>query len=135
MATPVRIFLIDALLVVRQALRALISVVPEMEVVGEAAGSDTLLEQIYSLHPDLIIVDPVTAGRETAAIIGYLRRVDPAIRVLVLTNSLDTEHVLTDIGAGVQGYLLKGTAGPAILQAIRDLQQGKIVLDPALDTG
>lgn len=128
----IEILLVDSYEVVRDGLRALIATEPDMVVIGEAIDSPTALEQADSLHPDIVIVDPMSLGHDSIPTISSLKQVDPKTRILVLTNFIDKGEVQAALQAGARGYMLKGTAAPELIQAIRDVFQGKLVLQPTI---
>lgn len=128
----IEILLVDSYEVVRDGLRALIATEPDMAVIGEAIDSPTAIEQAGFLHPDIVIVDPMSLGHDSIPTISSLKQVDPKTRILVLTNFIDKGEVQAALQAGALGYMLKGTAAPELIQAIRDVFQGKLVLQPTI---
>lgn len=128
----IEILLVDSYEVVRDGLRALIATEPDMVVIGEAIDSPTAIEQAYFLHPDIVIADPMSLGHDSIPTISSLKQVNPKTRILVLTNYIDKGEVQAALQAGARGYMLKGTAAPELIQAIRDVFQGKLVLQPTI---
>jgi DNA-binding NarL/FixJ family response regulator len=116
----------------REGLRALIATEPDMVVIGEAIDSSTAIEQAYFLHPDIVMVDPMSLGHDSIQTISSIKQVHPKTRILVLTNYIDKGEVQAALQAGARGYMLKGTAAPELIQAIRDVFQGKLVLQPTI---
>ncbi|KPK04091.1 MAG: hypothetical protein AMJ56_18055, partial [Anaerolineae bacterium SG8_19] len=94
----------------REGLRALIATEPDMVVIGEAIDSPTAIEQAYFLHPDIVIVDPMSLGHDSIPTISSLKQVNPKTRILILTNYIDKGEVQAALQAGARGYMLKGTA-------------------------
>lgn len=128
----IEILLVDSYEVVRDGLRALIATEPDMVVIGEAIDSPTAIERADCLHPDIVIVDPMSLGYDSIPTISSLKQADPKTRILVLTNFIDKGEVQAALQAGARGYMLKGTAAPELIQAIRDVFQGKLVLQPTI---
>jgi DNA-binding NarL/FixJ family response regulator len=128
----IEILLVDSYEVIREGLRALIATEPDMAVIGEAIDNSTAIEQAYFLHPDIVIVDPMSLGHDSIPTISSIKQVNPKTRIFVLTNYIDKEEVQSALQAGVRGYMLKGTAAPELIQAIRDVFQGKLVLQPTI---
>lgn len=132
MGKRIQILLADGNAVVREALRALITTAPDMDVVGEAADSAGAVKYGLRLQPDIIILDLWTLGSDGLGIVTSLLNMLPQPRILVLTNEIDKRMIMGAIDAGVKGYLPKGTAASEILQAIRALYQDELVIDPAI---
>jgi NarL family two-component system response regulator LiaR len=132
MTAPIRVFFADDHAIVREGLRALLSMQPDMQVVGEAENGAEAVAQVALCHPDVILLDlmmPVMDGIEA---LTAIRRADPAAKVLVLTSFAADDKVFPAIKAGAQGYLLKDSPAQVLLQAIRDIQRGASSLHPAI---
>lgn len=129
---PIRVLIADDHAILREGIRALLKLAPDIEVVGEAADGVEAIEQCRRLQPDVVLMDvamPGLGGLEaTLAIRGEL----PATRILVLTQHEDREYVARFLKAGVSGYVLKKAAGSELAAAIRSAQKGGLVLDPAV---
>jgi DNA-binding NarL/FixJ family response regulator len=128
----IEILIVESYEVMREGLRALIATEPDMVVIGEAIDSSTAIEQAYFLHPDIVMVDPMSLGHDSIQTISSIKQVHPKTRILVLTNYIDKGEVQAALQAGARGYMLKGTAAPELIQAIRDVFQGKLVLQPTI---
>jgi DNA-binding NarL/FixJ family response regulator len=118
--------------VVRSGLRALLSTMSDIEVVGEAANGEAAVELVSSLQPDVVIMDvqmPVLDGvQATRRIVEQW----PATAVLVLTMFEDDANVFAAIHAGARGYLLKGAAPAEVARAIGAVHEGQVVFGAAL---
>lgn len=111
--------------VVRQGLRILISADPGMEVAGEAENGPMALRLAKKLQPDVVLMDlamPRGNGLEAAR---EIRREVPSSRVLVLSAYKDEETVRQVIDAGASGYMTKHSAADELLEAIREVGNGK----------
>jgi len=121
----IRILITDDHAVVREGLRTLIGTEPGMEVVGEAADGVEAVQKACSLRPDVILLDMVMPRMDGLEAINEIKRECPEARILVLTSFSDDEKVFPAIKAGALGYLLKNTTPLRLLNAIRDVHQGK----------
>ena len=121
----IRILITDDHAVVREGLRTLIGTEPGMEVVGEAADGVEAVQKACSLRPDVILLDMVMPRMDGLEAINEIKRECPEARILVLTSFSDDEKVFPAIKAGALGYLLKNTTPQRLLNAIRDVHQGK----------
>jgi NarL family two-component system response regulator LiaR len=122
---PIRTLIIDDHAIVREGLRTLIGTEPGMEVVGEAEDGVEAVQKACNLKPDVILLDMVMPRMDGLEAIEEIKHKCPEVHILVLTSFSDDEMVFPAIKAGALGYLLKNTAPERLLNAIRDVHQGK----------
>ncbi len=118
--------------IVRAGLVALVSAAPDLEVVGTAADGAEAVELAAALTPDVVLMDirmPVLNGDEATARILERR---PATRVLVLTTYESDDAILSAIGAGASGYLLKASPEAELVAGIRAVAAGETALAPSV---
>lgn len=128
----IRLVLVDDSEVVRVGLRALLGTEPTLEVVGEASSVASAVEKCASLSPDVVLLDiRLPDGTGVDACRQILKRT-PTARVLILTSIIDNTIVDEAIRAGAHGYLLKEVDGRGLMHAIREVAEGKSILDPAV---
>ncbi|MBB3102801.1 response regulator [Azomonas macrocytogenes] len=121
---PVRIVLVDDHALVRDGIRALLSVMPRIAVVGEAESGADALELLARLQPDLLLLDiglKDTNGLELTKTLGQLY---PQLKVLILSMYDNSEYVRTSIRAGARGYVLKDASSKEIIAAIEAIAAG-----------
>lgn len=128
----IRVLIVDNNAVVRQGLLALISSATDMEVVGEAANAARAVELLQHSQPDVIVLDPMMPGPQGAGAVRAIKKENRYVRILVLSDASDEEHVLAALRAGAHGYLLKDAVLSDILEAIQQVYDGKIVLHPTI---
>ncbi|HST67482.1 MAG TPA: response regulator transcription factor [Mycobacteriales bacterium] len=130
--TPVRVLIADDQALFREALVALLSVQPGIEVVGEAADGREAVAAAARSHPDVVLMDlrmPVLDG------VGATRqlRVDsPAVKVLALTTFDGDDEVFPALRAGAVGYLLKDVSTQRLVEAVLAAARGESVLAPTV---
>jgi len=132
MTERIRILIVDDHAVVREGLRALIDVNPEMELVGEAVDGIEAVQKARSLQPDVILLDLVMPRKGGLDAIGEIKEESPDTRILVLTSFAEDDKVFPAIKAGALGYLLKDSSAQELLQAIRDVYQGEPTMHPTI---
>lgn len=114
----------------RQGMKTLLSSIPDVEVVGEAATGEEAVALAAQLQPDVVLMDvqmPGTGGIDaTRSIVGT----SPHIRVLVVTMFEDDESVFAALRAGARGYVLKGARPEEVLRAIRAVESGEAIFSP-----
>ena len=114
----------------RQGIKALLSLEPEFEIVGEAADGFQAIQSVNELKPDLILLDISMPRVDGMAAIKEIRRVCPAAKILVLTVHKTEEHVLESLKYGASGYVLKDACYDELLLAMRSVLRDKIYLSP-----
>jgi DNA-binding NarL/FixJ family response regulator len=127
-----RIVIADDHAIVRDGVRALLSLAEDLQVVGEAPGGREAIALAVALEPDVILMDvamPDLGGLEATL---EIRRRVPRTKIIVLTQYGDPEYVRRFLKAGVSGYVLKKAAGADLVAAIRAVVRGGLVLDPAV---
>jgi two-component system NarL family response regulator len=132
MAEPIRILVVDDHHVVRQGLVALLNIMPEIQVVGEAGDGQQAIELYRSLRPDITLMDlqlPRLGGVEA---IQQIRAADPAARFVVLTTFDGDEDIFRALQAGAKAYLLKGMTLEELLTTIQAVHSGKTRISPAI---
>jgi NarL family two-component system response regulator LiaR len=130
--TPIRILIADDHAVVREGLRALIEAKPDMELVGEAEDGVEAVLMARSLKPDVILLDLLMPRMDGIEAIGEIKQENPHARILILTSFAADDKVFPAIKAGAAGYLLKDSSSQALIQAIREVHQGKSSLHPTI---
>lgn len=131
----IRILIADDHVLVREGVRALLSLCDDLEVVGEASDGQEAIECARRLDPDVILMDinmPGLGGLEATLAI---HRENQRAKILVLTQYDDREYVARFLKSGASGYILKKAAGSELASAVRAVHRGGMVLDPALARG
>lgn len=128
----IRILIAEDHAVIRRAAALLISMEPDMEVIGQACNGVEAIELAPLLLPDIILMDlhmPIKGGVSATREIS---QVLPNTKILVLTTLSDDETVFEALRAGAQAYLLKDAAESELLGAIRGLRRGESYLTPQI---
>jgi len=132
MTSPLRVLLADDHATVRQGLKLLIDSQPDMEVVGEAADGNAVLEQAEGLRPDIVVMDISMPGMNGLIATRMLKRAQPHVAIVALTRHDDDAYLEELLRAGASGYMLKQSAPVEFLRAVRAVAVGGIYLDPAI---
>lgn len=125
----VRILIADDHPLVREGLRRILELDPQLKVVGEVGDGQGAINQVRHLTPDVILMDlkmPGTNGIEASRVI---RREFPEIRIIILTVAED-DDMLEVILAGASGYLLKDVEPNELLKAIHTVFEGMPAFHP-----
>ena len=126
----IKVFICDDHDILRKGLRSLLSTVPDLDVVGEAADGETAIEMINELKPDVILMDLLMPGIGGVETIRQLRKSNHEVRILVLSSSHEDELVVSSIRAGAVGYLVKTSSPDDLIDGIRRVASGQSVLPP-----
>ena len=126
----VRILIADDHRVVRQGLRLLLEVDPDLEVVGEAANGAEAVRSARALRPDVILMDLVMPVMDGIAATATIRSELAEVEVLALTSVLEDASVVGAVRAGAIGYLLKDTHADELRRAIKAAAAGQVQLAP-----
>lgn len=127
-----RILLAEDHKILREGLKALLSVDPGIEVIGEAEDGRMAIKYAETYSPDLILMDlsmPKTGGLEA---IREIKRTQPSIKILVLTVNDSEEYVQAALEAGADGYVLKDADRQELLSAVKHVLNGKRYLSPGI---
>lgn len=127
----IRVLIVDDHTLVRDGIRALLALVADIEVVGEASNGKEALVKTEQLAPDVVLMDlamPIMGGLEATR---RIRREFPRIRVLALTQYDDSEYVIPIIEAGACGFVTKMAAFSELASAIQAAYRGESYLSPS----
>jgi len=125
----IRVLVVDDQAIVRDGLVTVLSLMPDLEVVGEASDGAEAIAAVERDVPDVVLMDlrmpevdgPTATARITAA--------HPEVAVLVLTTFADDESIVSALRAGARGYLTKDAGRSEIATAIRAVASGQSTFD------
>lgn len=120
----IRVLLADDHAVVRQGLRQILTEIPEVGAVGEAATGEDALMQVRAEQWDVLVLDMSMPGRGGLDVLKDVRRERPQTKVLVLSMHPEDQFAVRMLKAGASGYLTKDTAPDELVAAIRKLLTG-----------
>jgi len=123
-----KILIVDDHTLVRDGIRALLTLVADIEVVGEATNGKEALEKVKELAPDVVLMDlamPIMGGLEATR---RIRKEFPGTKVLALTQYDDSEYVIPVIEAGACGFVTKMGAFSELTSAIQAAYNGESFL-------
>ncbi len=132
MADPIRVLLVDDQRLMREGLRILLELEPDLEIVGEAENGQEALTAYADLRPGLVLMDVRMPGMDGVQATRSLRERWPQARVIILTTFDDDEYVFEGLRAGACGYLLKDVSGHDLAAAIRTVAAGGVLIEPSV---
>lgn len=128
----IKIILADDHHIVRAGIRQLLESEKDIQVLAEAGDGEEAKSLIQQHKPDVAVLDiqmPKASGIEVTR---WVRTHLPAVGVLILTAFDDDPYVMAVLQAGANGYVLKTAKTNDLIQAVRDVHEGKSALDPAV---
>ena len=128
----INVLIVDDHAIVRDGICSLLALAGDMEVVGEAANGREGLEKAGQLLPDVILMDmamPIMGGLEA---IRRIRKEFSEIKILILTQHDDKDHVFPVIQAGANGFVSKTAASSELISGIRAIFAGESYLSPSI---
>lgn len=128
----IRVLIVDDHDIIREGLRAVLEVTPDIEVIGEAADGEKAISLTHSLQPDVIVMDLVMPGMDGIEAIEHIAREYPTSRILVLTTFAGEDLLFPAIKAGALGYQLKDSKSEDLIRSIRDVYRGESSLHPKI---
>ncbi|HSI58167.1 MAG TPA: response regulator transcription factor [Ideonella sp.] len=129
---PIRILLVDDHPMVREGLRARLSSVARLEVVGEAGEAGEALQRLVETSPDVVLQDVGLKGGNGIELAQAMLALRPELRVLMFSMYDNPEYVQRALQAGARGYVLKDAPASEIVGAIEAVAAGGVFLSPAL---
>jgi DNA-binding NarL/FixJ family response regulator len=125
-----RILLADDHLIFLEGLRSLLE--PEYEVIGMVEDGRSLVSEVQKMKPDIVVTDismPQLNGIEATM---QIKKIDPEIKVILLTMHGDTTYATRGFDAGASGYVMKNAATKELLTAIREAIRGRTYVTPLI---
>jgi DNA-binding NarL/FixJ family response regulator len=121
---------------VSQGLEAMLSMADDVELVGAVNTGEAAVEKVRDGGIDVVLMDVnLGTGINGIEATRRIKEMAPDTKILILTMFTDPGTVTEAVRAGADGYLSKGASSDAVIQAIKDVAQGRSVLDPNVTEG
>jgi len=129
---PIKVFLADDHVMVREGLAALLAREPDIEVVGQDGHGLTVAKSALECQPDVVVLDIMMPGINGLDICRQLTRKTKKVYVLILTMYDDEQFIIRALEYGASGYLLKEAASDQLATAVRAVARGELYLGPGI---
>ena len=128
----IRVLVVDDHAIIRKGIKAVFDLVPDIDLVGEAENGNQAITLDRELAPDVVLMDLMMPEMDGITCIKQIREKRPKARILVLTNFAGEDMIFPAIKAGAMGYHLKDSSPEALIDAIRQVNQGVASLHPSI---
>jgi DNA-binding NarL/FixJ family response regulator len=125
METKKRILIVDDHPALREGLKSILSFSPLFDIVGEACDGLDALDFVEKLLPDLVLMDLSMPRMDGIAATREIKKKWPETKILIFTVHNTTEYLTAAMGAGADGYLLKGSSRAEMIDSIKNIVDGK----------
>jgi two-component system, NarL family, response regulator DevR len=126
------IMLVDDHNIVRMGLKGLVDKDPELTVCAEASTLEEAYQMLKKVTPDLVLLDMKLPDGDGAEGVKEIKKSKPETKVLILTAYAEDHMVQESLRNGADGYLLKNVDGRSITQAIHNVLNRLMVVDPSV---
>ncbi len=128
----IRVLIADDHAIVRQGLRQVLALAPELELAGEAKNGWEVIEQVRGDNLNLLLLDMNMPGPNGVELIKRVRELAPRLPILVLSMHGESQIAGRAIKAGAAGYLTKDSEPETLIAAIRQVAGGAHYIEPAV---
>ena len=129
MSVPITLVLADDHPIVLHGLEQLFRLEPDIEVVARCTTGAEALRAVARHDPDIVVLDVRMPGQDGLEVMRELQRRRLAARIVLLTAAIDEEQVVAAVRLGVRGIVLKEMAPQRLVQVIRQVHAGDLVVD------
>jgi DNA-binding NarL/FixJ family response regulator len=128
----IRVFLVDDQTLVRKGVRSLLSLLPDIEVVGEAVDGAEALTLIPTVSADVVLLDIRMPGLDGLSVLRRLAVRGKLPHFIVLTTFDDADALLEGCRVGARGFLLKDVSLEQLAAGIRAVADGRSIMQPSI---
>jgi len=129
---PIRVVLADDHGLLRKGVRSVLSQDPEISIVGEASDGSEAVRLVEELSPDVVVMDVAMPGLNGIDAAAQMTRRTKQLGIIMLTMYPDEEYLIRAVTAGVRGYLLKDSAEPDLIRAVKAVATGRTFFGAAI---
>lgn len=128
----IQVLIVDDHAIVRDGIRSLLSTIPDIDVIGEAATGTKAVTLAHRLQPDIILMDLVMPEMDGIEATRQIIDHDPDARILVLTSFSTDDKIYPALKSGALGYILKDSDSEELVRSIREVERGESSIDPKI---
>ncbi len=124
-SSKIRIFLADDHIMFRDGVKQVLSGAPGFAVVDEASTTSEVLDKVQKSKYDVAVLDISMPGRSGIDVLKQIKKIDPHLKILILSMYPEDQYASRAIKAGADGYLTKNKASFELIEAIRRIASGR----------
>jgi DNA-binding NarL/FixJ family response regulator len=128
----IKVLIADDHSLVRQGLRRYLDMAEDIDVVGEASNGEEAIAMVEKEQPDIVLLDIRMPGVDGLEAARMIRERYPNVGAIMLTAYDDRQFVVEAVRAGARGYVLKARDAEHLIQTVRLVAGGNMVIDPQL---
>ena len=126
----IRVLIADDHTIVRQGLKQILNLDPQIEVSFEASNGNEVLDFLRDAMVDVVVLDITMPGRNGLETLKEIRRLYPAVAVIVLSMHPKDQYAVRVLKAGASGYITKESAPEELVSAIAKAYRGEKYISP-----
>lgn len=134
-ANRIKVMLVDDQNMIRQGFGYILSLQPDLQIVGEAGNGNDAVKMAEELRPDVILMDVQMPFMDGIEATKRIMAQQTGVKIVILTTFDDQDYVLEGIRAGAVGYLLKDAEACDMIEAIRAAYRGEAIYKTKLASG
>jgi two-component system, NarL family, response regulator LiaR len=127
-----KILVVDDESVVRDGVVTILSLQPDIRVVGDCKDGIKAIELAKEKKPDIVLLDLAMPHQDGLTTIPLLKEINPNIKIIVLTSFAESDKVYHAIKSGAAGFLLKDSTRKQLLDSIYEVAEGKVAIQPSI---
>lgn len=132
MEKKMKVLIADDHAIVREGLQAILTVQPDVEVVGEAVDGEEAVAKTRELQPDVVLMDITMPGMNGLEATRQIKNGNPDMKILVLTMHEEEDYFYRILEAGASGYFVKGGSFKELLSALKAVGHGDVFIYPTM---
>jgi DNA-binding NarL/FixJ family response regulator len=126
----IRVAIVDDHQIVRDGIVSVLDAVEEIEIVGSHCAGQEMIDALATSRPDLVVMDMRLPDGLGSKWTDAVKRLAPAVKVLVLTGFHSDDKLMLALEAGVDGFMYKESSKEELVQAVRDVARGDFYMSP-----
>ncbi len=128
----INILIVDDHVVIREGLKKFLALETSFNIAGTASNAEEALTLAAAVSADVILLDISMPGRSGLDIIEELKRIQPEVKILILSMHKEDQYISKSFRSGASGYLTKELAADEIISAIRQVYGGNSYIFPGI---
>jgi DNA-binding NarL/FixJ family response regulator len=129
MLNKIRVAIVDDHTMFREGIKKILSLEPDIEVVGEAVDGEEIISLLSHCHPDILLLDLKMEKVDGLAVLPQIVELYPQLRVIILTASISRQESVGAIKQGARGIILKHAASEFLIKGVRKVHGGEFWAD------